>query len=94
MYPIQPCCHRMLRWPLLDCYLLELYLAPHPLDSPCASHVLLAIQEHFVCGANSCHFGHAQILSCKLTVIVHGPLGRPLLSVTNPCRERNQLLGW
>jgi hypothetical protein len=25
---------------------------------------------------------------CKLTVIVHGPLGRLLLSVTTPCRER------
>jgi hypothetical protein len=31
-------------WPLLDCYLLELYLAPHPLDSPCASHVSLTIK--------------------------------------------------
>jgi hypothetical protein len=24
----------------------------------------------------------------KLTVIVHGPLGRLLLSITTPCRER------
>jgi hypothetical protein len=61
---------------------LELYLAPHPLDSPCASHALLAIQEHLVCGANSCGFGRAQMLSCKLTVIVSRPLGRHLLSVT------------
>jgi hypothetical protein len=67
------------RWPLLDCYPLELYLAPHPLDSPCASHALLAIQEHLVCGANSCCFGRTQILSCKLTMIVHRPLG-PILS--------------
>jgi hypothetical protein len=37
---------------------------------------------------------HAQMLSCKLIVIASGPLGRPLLSVTNPCRERNQSLGW
>ncbi len=25
---------------------------------------------------------------CKLTMIVHGPLGRLLLSVSTPCRER------
>jgi hypothetical protein len=74
--------------------LLEVYLTPHSLNSPCASHALLAIQEHLLCGANSCCFGSAQMLSCKVTVIVSGPLGHPLLSVTNPCRERNQSLGW
>jgi hypothetical protein len=67
---------------------LGLYLAPHPLDSPYASHALLAIQEHLVCGANSWCFGHAQRLSCKLTMIVSGPLGCPPLSITDPCRER------
>jgi hypothetical protein len=55
------------------------------LNSSCASHALLAIQEHLICGANSCCFGRAQMLSCKLTVIVSGPLGCPLLSVTNLC---------
>jgi hypothetical protein len=67
---------------------LGLYLAPHPLDSPYASHALLAIQEHLVCGANSYCFGHAQRLSCKLTMIVSGPLGCPPLSIIDPCRER------
>jgi hypothetical protein len=66
-------------WPLLDCYLLELYQAPHPLDLPCSSHAMLAIQENLICGANSCYFSHVQMLSCKLIVIVHGPLG-PILS--------------
>jgi hypothetical protein len=32
------------RWPLLDCCLLELYLAPHPLDSPWVSHIPLTIK--------------------------------------------------
>jgi hypothetical protein len=36
------------QWPLLVRYLIEAYLAHHPLDSPCASHALLAIQEHHV----------------------------------------------
>jgi hypothetical protein len=31
------------------------------------------------------------MLSCKLTVIVHGPLGRPLLSVTFPYQERKPI---
>jgi hypothetical protein len=88
MYPIQPCCHRMLLLASSRLLPLELYLAPHPLDSPCASHSLLAIQEHLVCGANSCCFGHAQMLPYKLTMIVHGPLGRPPLSVIDPCWER------
>jgi hypothetical protein len=57
------------------------------LNSPCASHALLATQEHLICGANSCCFGHAQMLSCILVVIVRGPLGCHLLSVTIPCRE-------
>jgi hypothetical protein len=30
---------------------------------------------------------------CKLTVIVHGPLGRLLLSVTTPYRERKLITG-
>jgi hypothetical protein len=34
-------------------------------DSPCASHALLAIQEHLVCGANSPCFGRAQKLSLE-----------------------------
>jgi hypothetical protein len=42
----------IIRWPLLDRYLLEVYLTPHSSDSPCASHIMLAIKEHFVCGAN------------------------------------------
>jgi hypothetical protein len=50
-------------WPLLDHYLLEVYLTPHSSDSPCASHVLLAIKEHLVCAANSHWFSHAQKLS-------------------------------
>jgi hypothetical protein len=74
--------------------LLEKNLTPHSLNSPCASHALLAIQEHLVCGAHSCSFGRAQMLSCKLTMIVSGPLGRSLLGATNPCRERNQSLIW
>jgi hypothetical protein len=45
-------------WPLSDYYLLELYLEPHPLDLPCVSHVLLAIKEHLVCGANSLFQSH------------------------------------
>jgi hypothetical protein len=84
MYPIQPCCHQMLSLTSSGLLLLEVYLAPHSLNLPCASHAPLAIQEHLVCGANSCCFGHAQMLSCKLTIIVSGPLGYPLLSVTNP----------
>jgi hypothetical protein len=32
------------QWPLLGRYLLEVYLALYPLDSPCASHALLAIK--------------------------------------------------
>jgi hypothetical protein len=67
------------QWYLLGHYLLDVYLTPHPLDSPYTSHALLAIQEHLVCGANSCCFGHVQMLPCKLTVIVHGTLG-PILS--------------
>jgi hypothetical protein len=51
------------QWPLLGHYLLEVYLAPHSLDSPCASHIMLAIKEHLVCGANSHCFGRAQKLS-------------------------------
>jgi hypothetical protein len=70
------------QWPLRGRYLLEFYLTPCSLDSPCASHSLLAIKEHLVCGANSHWFDCAQILSCKLTVIFHGPLGCLLLSVT------------
>jgi hypothetical protein len=85
MYPIQPCCHRMLSLASSGLLPLELYLAPHPLDSPCASHALLAIQEHLVCGANSCCFGRAQMLPSKLTVIVSGPLGHHPLSINNPC---------
>jgi hypothetical protein len=50
-------------WPLLDRYLLEVYLTPHSSDSPCAPHVVLAIKEHLVCGANSRWFSHAQKLS-------------------------------
>jgi hypothetical protein len=84
MYPIQLGCYRMLSLASSGLLPLELYLAPHPLDLPCASHALLAIQEHLICGANSCCFGRAQMLSCKLTVIVHGPLGHFLLSVTTP----------
>jgi hypothetical protein len=50
-------------WPLLDRYLLEVYLTPHSSESPCASHVLLAIKQHLVCGANSRWFSHVQKLS-------------------------------
>jgi hypothetical protein len=78
----------IIRWPLQSHYLVEVYLTPHSSDSPCASHVLLAIKEHLVCGANSRWFNCSQMLSCKLTMIVHGPLGCLLLSVTFPCRER------
>jgi hypothetical protein len=74
-------------WPLVGRYLLEVYLTPHSLNSPCASHALLATQEHLICGANSCCFGRAQILSCKLTVSVSGHLGCLLLSVTIPYWE-------
>jgi hypothetical protein len=31
-------------WPLLDCYPLELYLEPHPLNLPCVSHISLTIK--------------------------------------------------
>jgi hypothetical protein len=82
------------QWPLIGRYLFEAYLTPHPLYSPCASHTLLAIQEHLVCGANSPCFGRAQMLSYKLTVIVHGPLGRRLLSVTFLADRENQSLDW
>jgi hypothetical protein len=43
MYPIQPCCHRVLSLTSSALLLLELYLEPHPLDLPRASHALLAI---------------------------------------------------
>jgi hypothetical protein len=43
----------IIQWPLLDRYLLEVYLTPHSSDSSCVSHVLLAIKEHLVCGTNS-----------------------------------------
>jgi hypothetical protein len=88
MYPIQSCYHRMLSLVSSRLLPLELYLARHPLYSPYASHALLAIWEHLVCGANSCCFGHAQLLSGKLIVTIHGPLGCLLLSVTTPCQER------
>jgi hypothetical protein len=49
-YPLQPwryCDSRIAKdrfqWPLLGRYLLEVYLALHPLDSPCAYHAPLAI---------------------------------------------------
>jgi hypothetical protein len=91
MYPIQPCCHRIILLASSGLLPLELYLAPHPLDSPCASHAMLAIQEHLVCGANSCCFSRTQMLPCKQTVIVSRPLGRPPLSVTDHCRERKPI---
>jgi hypothetical protein len=53
----------IVRWPLLDHYLHGVYFAHHSLDSPCASHVLLAIKEHIVCGAISHCFSRAQKLS-------------------------------
>jgi hypothetical protein len=53
----------IIRWPLLDRYLLEVYLTPHSSDSPCASHIMLAIKEHFVCGANYRWFSRARKLS-------------------------------
>jgi hypothetical protein len=43
MYPIQPCCHRVLSLASSGLLLLELYLELHPLDLPRASHALLAI---------------------------------------------------
>jgi hypothetical protein len=91
MYSIQPGYHRMLLLASSGLLPLELYLAPHPMYSPYASHALLAIREHLVCGANSCYFGHVQLLSGKLTVIVHGPLGCLLLSVTTHCQERKPI---
>jgi hypothetical protein len=81
----------MLSLPSSGLLLIEVYLAPHSLNSPCASHTLLAIQEHHICGANSCCFGHIQMLSRKLTVIVSGPLGHPPISITDPCRERKPI---
>jgi hypothetical protein len=91
MYHIQPCCHWMLSLASSRLLPIELYLAPHPLDLPCVSHALLAIQEHLVCGANSCCFGHVQMLSCKLTMIISEPLGCHLLSITFHCRERKSI---
>jgi hypothetical protein len=61
------------------------------IDTPCASHAMLAIKEHLVCGANSHCLGHAQSYLWKLTMIVHGPLGCLLLSVNFPCRERKPI---
>jgi hypothetical protein len=43
MYLIQPGYHQMLLLASSRLLPLELYLAPHPLNSPCASHALLAI---------------------------------------------------
>jgi hypothetical protein len=51
------------QWHLLGRYLLEVYLAPHSLDSPCASHALFTIKDHLIFGANSRCFGRAQMLS-------------------------------
>jgi hypothetical protein len=43
MYPIQPCCHRMLSLASSGLLLLKLYLDPHPLDLPCVSYAQLPI---------------------------------------------------
>jgi hypothetical protein len=51
------------QWCLIGHYLFEAYLGPHPLDSACASHALLAIQEYLGCGANSPWFSRTQLLS-------------------------------
>jgi hypothetical protein len=82
------------QWPLIGRYLFKAHLITHPLDSPCASHALLAIQEHLIYGANSPCFSHTQMISYKLTVIVHGPLGCHLLSVTFLAERENQSLDW
>jgi hypothetical protein len=89
MYPIQPSYHRMLS--LASSGLLP----PWSLPRTSSIEFALCISRHVsypgapCCGANSPSFGCTQMLSCKLTVIVRGPLGHPLLSVTNPCWERN-----
>jgi hypothetical protein len=70
----------------LDSYVslsLEVYLTPHSLNSPCASHAMLAIMEHpCLC---------ALTLVDLITVIFYGPLGCLLLSITLPCRERRSI---
>jgi hypothetical protein len=81
------------RWPLLDRYLLELNLTPHSSDSPCASHVMLAIMEHLVCGTNSHCFSRTQKPSLEANHDCSGPLGRPLLSVTFLVEKEDRLLG-
>jgi hypothetical protein len=81
------------RWPLLDVTPWTLFRTSSIGFTLCVSCPVRYLGAP-CCGANSPCFSHAQMLSCKLTVIVRGPLGYPLLSVINPCRERNQSLGW
>jgi hypothetical protein len=68
--------------------LLGVYLAVHPLDSSCASHVLLAIKEHFVCGANSHCFGHAPKLSLEANCECPWTLRMSSPKCHLPCQER------
>jgi hypothetical protein len=53
----------------IGCYQVVIFSMPLTklcsFDSPCASHALLAIQEHLACGANSPCSSHAQKLSLE-----------------------------
>jgi hypothetical protein len=92
MYLILPCCHRILSLASSGLLQLELYLEPHPLDLPCASHALLAIMYHLVCGANSHWFSHAQLLSLWANRDYFWTLRTPpLLSVTILRWERKSI---
>jgi hypothetical protein len=52
------------------------------------SHVMLAIKEHLVCGANTHCFGHAQKLSLEAN---HDYLSMSSPGITFPCRERKPI---
>jgi hypothetical protein len=80
--------------PLLHCYLLETYIALHHLihlihiSHPvgCQMTPLCGANSHWLCCAN-CYLG-------KPPLIIYGPLGSLLLTITIPCEEGNQLLSW
>jgi hypothetical protein len=65
-------------------------------DSPCASHVLLAIKEHIVCGANSLFQSHPKLsleanCECSWTLRMSSPERHLFLSRKKIDREVDKL---
>jgi hypothetical protein len=86
MYHVQPCCHRLLHWPSLDCCLFEVYLTLTSLNH--LVHLTLrwlSSSTLFVALTLIDSITHKSYL-CMLTVIAHGPLRHLFLSVTIPYR--------